>query len=276
MDKEILKRVKQQFAADCGIVDKSLHIAAAPAIEKGRLSDAAFGEDVREALRKRTGAVPRIYEGISPFFRAIVMGKESWIMADEQILGWCEKEYRRKDMEWFGQFEQLDRLNRQLRRFGHEIADCRVCMLPSAGRPETGEKEDGSDRTAEKWRESLGIRFLTSSDILDIRDPYPFRHALCDSELMPCRLAAAAIRDGQIIGIAGATQDCPQMMQIGVDVLSVWKGNGIGSGLVKILKEEILSRGMIPFYSTSQSHIVSLNTALRAGFVPAWAEVFVK
>ena len=48
------------------------------------------------------------------------------------------------------------------------------------------------------------------------------------------------------------------------------------SGLTACLKDEVLRRGAVPFYGTAQSHIVSLNTARRAGFRPAWAEVWAK
>ena len=44
--------------------------------------------------------------------------------------------------------------------------------------------------------------------------------------------------------------------------------------VVAIIKNEILSRGKLPFYGTSMSHIASQRVALAAGFVPAWAELY--
>lgn len=257
--------VKRQFAADCGIVGGNIKIGEAPSVEKGFFSDESYGAAVRDALFRRTGIQPRIYEGTSPFFRAIIMGNEYWIMADRRITGWCEKEYlnRKNGLEWAGQFEELKRVNDMLRKYGHGILDCRISMLPGSGKT--------PDRIC-----GMEIQFMDSSELLEIRDPYPFRHALCDSTLMPCAMAAAAIADGKIVGMAGATEDCETMWQIGVDVLPAWRGKGIGSGLVGVLKEKILEKGKIPFYSTSQTHIASMNTALKAGFLPAWTEIFAK
>lgn len=299
IEQQIWNRVTRQFAADCN-VDKSskkgrqVWIGRAPELEKGHLTDAAFGAAVREEMQRRSGAVPRIYEGTSPFFRAILTGQQAWMMADERILSWFEQEYGngKKGLEWLGQFGELNRLNRQLGKYGHGILDCRICMMPGGywrdgGEPGSDSRQSGSSQrqNAETVQKpegvncvgpALEIRVLNSSDILDIRDPYPFRHALCDSELMPCELAVAAVADGRIIGMAGATRDCPDMYQIGVDVLPDWSGRGIGSELVRLLAEKILSQGKIPFYSTAQTHIASLNTGLRAGFVPCWTEIFVK
>ena len=79
----------------------------------------------------------------------------------------------------------------------------------------------------------------------------------------------------RIVGIAGATQDCAVMWQIGVDVEPGQRGRGISAVLVRLLKNEILKRGKIPFYATSQSHILSMDTAVSAGFLPAWSEIYV-
>ena len=54
------------------------------------------------------------------------------------------------------------------------------------------------------------------------------------------------------------------------------RGRRIASALTALLKEELLRRGIVPFYGTAQSHIFSLNTARRAGFRPAWAEVYAR
>ena len=51
---------------------------------------------------------------------------------------------------------------------------------------------------------------------------------------------------------------------------------GIGTTLVKLLKNEILKRGKIPFYGTAESHFHSQNIAINSGFFPAWAELYSK
>jgi len=66
------------------------------------------------------------------------------------------------------------------------------------------------------------------------------------------------------------------MWQIGIDVLPEYRGRSIGTNLVTILKDEILKRGKIPFYGTVESHFLSQNIAVSAGFFPVWAELYSK
>ena len=73
--------------------------------------------------------------------------------------------------------------------------------------------------------------------------------------------------------MAGASCDRPTMWQIGINVEPEARGTGVGTMLVALLKNEILSRGVLPFYGTSASHLASQRVALGAGFVPAWAEL---
>lgn len=74
-------------------------------------------------------------------------------------------------------------------------------------------------------------------------------------------------------GMAGASRDGEYLWQIGINVDKDYAGQGIGHKLVRALKEEILRRGKVPFYGTSESHTLSQTVGLKAGFVPAWTEV---
>ena len=90
-------------------------------------------------------------------------------------------------------------------------------------------------------------------------------------------LAVAALDEGgQPVGMAGASRDGERLWQIGVNVLPSHRGRGLAAGLTALLKDELLRRGIVPFYGTAQSHIFSLNTARNAGFRPAWAEVWAR
>ena len=64
------------------------------------------------------------------------------------------------------------------------------------------------------------------------------------------------------------------MRQIGVDVRPDMRGRGLGAMVVGLLRNEIERRGLLPFYGTAMSHIASQKTALRAGFAPAWTELY--
>ncbi|MBQ7776126.1 MAG: hypothetical protein IJ379_14775 [Lachnospiraceae bacterium] len=77
-------------------------------------------------------------------------------------------------------------------------------------------------------------------------------------------------------GMAGVSLDGEYLWQIGINVDEECAGLGIGHRLVRALKEEVLKRGKVPFYGTSESHTVSQTVGLKAGFVPAWTEVSVE
>jgi predicted GNAT family acetyltransferase len=74
--------------------------------------------------------------------------------------------------------------------------------------------------------------------------------------------------------MAGASADCAELWQIGIDVLPEYRGKGIAAALVSKLAIEILKRGKVPYYGTSPCNIASQSVAHRAGFKPAWACAF--
>lgn len=37
---------------------------------------------------------------------------------------------------------------------------------------------------------------------------------------------------------------------------------------------EILNRGILPFYGTGEFHILSQRVAIQSGFIPTWAELY--
>ena len=76
-------------------------------------------------------------------------------------------------------------------------------------------------------------------------------------------------------GMAGASEDGAYLWQIGINVVPECAGKGLAAELVRSLKNEIIRRGKVPFYGTSESHTISQTVALKAGFVPAWTEIYV-
>ena len=64
------------------------------------------------------------------------------------------------------------------------------------------------------------------------------------------------------------------MWQIGVNVTTEGAGKGIGTYVTALLKEELLRRDILPFYSTVESHIKSQRVAFKAGFEPVFYELF--
>ena len=86
-------------------------------------------------------------------------------------------------------------------------------------------------------------------------------------------LAVAAIINGETAGMAGASADSPSMWQLGINVMPDAEGQGIGTGLVALLKNAVLDKGVLPYYGTALSHISSQRVAIKAGFLPAWSEL---
>ena len=85
----------------------------------------------------------------------------------------------------------------------------------------------------------------------------------------PDMLGVAAVKDGRILGMAGASADSPYLWQIGINVLPEARGQGIASMLVALLRNDVLAAGRLPFYGTSISHLESQ----RVGFLPSWFEL---
>lgn len=86
----------------------------------------------------------------------------------------------------------------------------------------------------------------------------------------PDVLTVLAKRDGHIVGMAGASNDCARLWQVGLNVLPEYRNFGLAAALVNWLTCEILERGYIPYYGTSSSNIASQRVAHRAGYYPAW------
>lgn len=86
----------------------------------------------------------------------------------------------------------------------------------------------------------------------------------------PTVLVMLAKREGKIIGMAGASNDCAKMWQIGIDVLPEYRNFLLATYLVNSLTFEILKRGYVPYYTTVSSNLASQRVAHRAGYYPAW------
>lgn len=83
-------------------------------------------------------------------------------------------------------------------------------------------------------------------------------------------LAVVGYIDGKI---AGASNDCKTMWQIGIDVLPECRRLGVASTLTKILTDEIIKRGKVPLYCTAWSNIASKSNAIKCGYKTGWVEM---
>ena len=89
----------------------------------------------------------------------------------------------------------------------------------------------------------------------------------------PIVQACSAKYDGVVVGLAAAAADCDSMWQIGIDVLSSHRNQGIGKALVSRLTEALFKARKLPYYSTRASNIPSRRLAISLGYWPAWVEI---
>ena len=116
------------------------------------------------------------------------------------------------------------------------------------------------------------LRILHQEDFADLYTEQ-WSNALCEDRKHLDVLGVGAYDNGRLIGLAGCSADCDSMWQIGVDVLPEFRGKNIASFLVNKLSHKIFELGKIPYYCTAWSNIASRNTAIKAGFNPAWVEI---
>jgi len=173
--------------------------------------------------------------------------------------------------------EYRDRQERETNEQPRSVVDEDASMTV---RSEAG----GAERFIYQWYEQ--------EEILQFKEKNRFTSAICFSPTQPDVLAVAALSaqgdtalygkhgkqfdQSQMAGMAGVSADGEYLWQIGINVTSEYAGHGLGVKLVRQLKEEIIRRGKVPFYGTSESHTVSQSIAIKSGFVPAWTEIYVK
>lgn len=98
-------------------------------------------------------------------------------------------------------------------------------------------------------------------------------NALCKSRKHLDKLAVGAFDNGKLVGLAGCSADCETMYQIGIDVLSEYRKQGIASAITSKLALEIINLGKVPYYCAAWSNIKSVRNAIKSGFRPAWVEL---
>jgi len=202
----------------------------------------------------------RIYGSDGCFLKIVCFGGRAIISASPEIMPWCEEQLSKKNAAWLFEYPKLRAIDKKLHEFGHEIASAHHYYLPDPKKSEV--------------KSITNVKWYHHEDILQFKDDNRFGEAFAFDKSHPDVLAVAAFDSDRIMGIAGASADSETMWQIGIDVLPEYRGRGVGTNLVSLLKKEILERGKTPFYGTAGSHIYSQNIAINSGFFPAWAELY--
>ena len=189
---------------------------------------------------------------------AVVRGKVLFT-GNKDIIRWCEETFGSDGGAWFLEMGNLRKIDDRLQQDG-----CKIDMIHPFFISETIQSVD---------TEGYEIQWYTQETIEQFRGDERYNEAYTFCEETPDVIGVAAIKDGEILGMAGASADSPFMWQIGINVNPQARGAGIGKMLVALLKNEILKQGKLPYYGTAISHLASQKVALGAGFTPAWVEL---
>ncbi len=119
------------------------------------------------------------------------------------------------------------------------------------------------------------LRILNPDEFANLYLP-KWSNALCSDRKHLDVIAVGAYDKNKLIGLAGCSADCEDMWQIGVDVLSDYRGRGVGSALTNRLALLTFDHGKVPFYCSAWSNVKSVRNAIKSGFTPAWVEVTAK
>lgn len=270
VDREVLEAARKQFCLDVGLdhtvyendPDKKCFICKTK-YAPGTSFPAAEGA--------------RRYAGGDSFFKAIICMGQLFLAADELIYDWAVEKFADCEPQWFCEYGNLRMIDEKLKQYGRKIQDTHVYFLPAVRKPELKEL-------------SLDVSWYDEEEILQFKEKNYFGSAICFSPTQPDMLAVAAWKEDAdrilqnacvnlqdaMAGMAGVSADGEYLWQIGINVIPEYSKRGLAVSLVSMLREEILNRGKIPFYGTSESHTISQTVGLKAGFAPAWTEIYVK
>lgn len=208
----------------------------------------------------------RYFDKISPFFRAIIYMGDMYMMCDKEILPWARETYSTFYPEWFCRFDNLRILDKKLHEYGYGILDTHVYFLPDS---------EYDDYECYEFECPYELQWLDADAIERFHSENTFHNALLYCPGCKDEFAVAALdRNGCKIAMAGISSDGINLWQIGIDVNEEYRQKGLAVYLTSLIKDRAIEMGRLPFYGTSESHALSRNVAIRAGFRPAWCEIY--
>lgn len=193
------------------------------------------------------------------FLKIAVVGGKLLATGRADIITELRAKIEHSDGCWFMDAPMLSSVERMIEKYGYQIEQAHPFYI--------------AEQTTNTDVSGYDLQWFEQTDILQFKDDARFEEAFTFDGNAPDVLGVAALHDGEIVGMAGASADSPLMWQIGINVLPGNEGREIGSILVRLLKNELLRRGILPFYGTAMSHLASVRVAQKAGFVPAWTEL---
>ncbi len=201
----------------------------------------------------------RFNEETGCFLKIVALRGKLLFAGEPEIIEWCRAQYQDFPGEWFMEPRTILPLNEKLKESGHKVSHLHPFYI-------------ATEKTPIQPRDYETVIYR-DQEIEQFRGDGRMDEAFSFQEAAPDRIGIGAWKDGKLLGMAGASADCPAMWQIGINVMPEAEGLGIGPDLVARLKNEILDLGILPYYGTAVSHINSQRVAQKAGFFPAWSEL---
>jgi GNAT superfamily N-acetyltransferase len=209
--------------------------------------------DVRKRSFKKNNAIE--------FFSMVTFGKNAVINSADCLHDRLKLYIKNKIGHHLFQYENLFEIDKIVQDYSHRIRGTYHYLL--------------SDKKIEPMGPNIHIKIFEQDEINQFYGKPLFNNYALSKEYHPERpdvLLIIGYDSKKIIGVAGCSADTSVLWQIGVDVDKDYRRRGIGTYLVKLLKNEIEKRNKIPFYCISPSNIYSWNVAINCGFSPAWTE----
>ena len=235
-----------------GIIKKQL------AIEYNCL-DTDFNLSKNVITESKSSVGKRHYiEGIF-FFQMATFGNNAVITANKCIHEWLENFVENKEGHWIFEHNNLLEIEKKLNQYNKKLTQTFHMFM--------------SCRKIVPEKRNIEIKWFETEEIHQFYEEKLFPNAIGNNHKRPDVLAVAAYDEKKIVGMAGCSADTPLLWQVGIDVNKDYRGKGIGTYLITLLKNRIEENGKIPFYGTSLSNLSSWGVALNSGFFPTWIEI---
>lgn len=237
---EYLEKFESQLCTDFNCSSEVIH-------KKGNIiTPASYSPKRRRAVT---------YE---PMLRIVSYYDKVLVTCAPCLLDWADKRYHDTFSGWIFKYPRLQEIDLELKKHGQVIKDIHHYFLPLEEFPPAAP--------------DFTVKWFEKNELEPFRDlSYP--DAIAFHPLNPDMLAVAAMDGEQIMGVAGVSADAEELWQIGITVNEHYRGRGIASKLVTLLKDEVIRRGKVPFYGTAESHNLSNSVAIKSGFFPVWTEL---
>lgn len=236
---EQIRLVEQQFAIDYNCL----------------VEDFKNKETLVTIRKRNVGA--RKFEDEDSLISMLSYNGKLVITADEAIVEWCEEVLKQRlSAEWCFEANSLISIDKKLGEFGYGIDQVHLFFLPKFEREETNMK----------------LQVLEKEEIVRLEEDERIDEAFLFDDYIQDMLGVAVMSEtGEMLAVAGATDNSERMWEMGIN--SFKEGNGYGQVAISRLIQEVIKRGKVPFYGTALSHCASQNVALRAGMVPSFCEL---